>query len=356
MHKKICSGGLAAFGFLLLILDAKTAIMGATEGITLCLYSVIPSIFPFLILSALLTSALTGTKSRLLHPIGKKLGMPKGSEGIFLTGLLGGYPTGAQAVGQAYKHGSIGKENAERMLAFCSNAGPSFLFGIVGAQFAQWWIPWALWCIHILSAFTVGLLTPKCTSGKDAQFPSKTVSVPQAVRHGVYTMGYICGWVVLFRVILAFLDRWLLWLFPLPLQVCVHGILELANGCCGLETIENVALRFLTASAMLAFGGICVTMQTATVVGDLKIGWYIYGKIQQMLISIALAAGTAYLLPFGEGLPTSALFVFPVAAAAMLLYLFPRKRKKRVAFSRRFVYTNFRKNKGGNHNALSQGN
>ena len=60
-------------------------------------------------------------------------------------------------------------------------------------------------------------------------------------------MGYICGWVVLFRMILAFFDRWFLWLFPAAVRVGIYGVLELANGCCALLMIENEGLMFATA-------------------------------------------------------------------------------------------------------------
>ena len=46
MGKKILTGSLAALGILVLILDGKTAILGAGDAIELCLASVIPSLFP----------------------------------------------------------------------------------------------------------------------------------------------------------------------------------------------------------------------------------------------------------------------------------------------------------------------
>ena len=60
----------AAVGMLLLILDSKTAVTGAWDGIELCLRTVIPSLFPFFIISAALTSSLAGMKLPLLRPLG----------------------------------------------------------------------------------------------------------------------------------------------------------------------------------------------------------------------------------------------------------------------------------------------
>ena len=73
---------------LILIFDSKTALLGAREGLTLCSYTVIPSLFPFLVLSILLTDALSGSSLRLFKPIGKLCKMPEGSESLILIGLL----------------------------------------------------------------------------------------------------------------------------------------------------------------------------------------------------------------------------------------------------------------------------
>ena len=280
---------LPAIGFLLLILDARTALSGARDGIELCTRSIIPSIFPFLVLSTMLMQGLVGGNLGFLRPLGVLLSIPKGAESIFLCGLLGGYPTGAQAVHQAWQNGQISKNNAQRMLAFCSNAGPSFLFGILGSMFSKVWMSWALWGIHILSAIMVGMILPVADQENTKTVNANPITMTEALKKGVVTMGYICGWVVLFRMILAFLDRWFLWHVPAAVRVGIYGVLELANGCCALLMIENEGLRFILASGLLAFGGICVGMQTASVADKLGMGKYWIGKGLQTIFSLGIA-------------------------------------------------------------------
>ena len=53
---------LAGFGMLVLILDGKTALLGMRDGLEICLWTVIPALFPFLFLSAILTDSLYGKK------------------------------------------------------------------------------------------------------------------------------------------------------------------------------------------------------------------------------------------------------------------------------------------------------
>ncbi len=40
---------------------------------------------------------------------------------------------GAKSVIALYENGTCSKVEAERLLSFCTNSGPAFIFGIVGA-------------------------------------------------------------------------------------------------------------------------------------------------------------------------------------------------------------------------------
>lgn len=298
----------AALGLLILILDSKTAVLGAQEGISLCLRSVIPSLFPFIMLSNLIAGGLCGTSSPLLGPLGRILGIPAGAEGIFLTGILGGYPTGAQVVHEAWKHGQLSASDARRMLGFCSNAGPAFLFGMLSPFFSSQKALWLLWGIHILSAVVAGMLLPGRSSGSVSPTSSARSSITAALKRSVAVMGYVCGWVVLFRVLFAFCSRWFLWLLPAEGQVTVYGLLELAGGCCSLSLVSDESVRFVICSGILACGGLCVTMQTASVTGALGLGQYLPGKLIQSICSLWLSScvvtwGSSYFIPCSLVLP-----------------------------------------------------
>lgn len=323
MRRSSWTSILSCAGILVLILDTKTALSGAIEGIDLCIRAVIPSLFPFFVLSIILTSTLIGKKTAILRPVGRLCGMPSGSESLLLVGLLGGYPTGAQAVTQAYVSGHLPKQDAQRMLGFCSNAGPAFLFGMVAVNFPSYWYAWALWGIHILSAIIVGALLP-CKSHHTARITAaKPISFSSALERAIKIMATVCGWVVLFRVIIAFFDRWFLWLLPDCMKTILIGILELSNGCCELGIIQDVYLRFIACSGILALGGLCVTMQTASVTKSLGMGMYFPGKVLQCLISLILSC----LAMLNQPRIAIAMLIFGVIFIFLLLLL--RKMRKK---------------------------
>ena len=289
MKNKQLLYSIGAFGgILILILDGQTALQGAYSGIEMCIKTVIPSLFPFITLSILLTSSLPGLNIPFLRSIGKVCGIPQGAESVLLSGFLGGYPVGAQCVAEAYRIRMISKQDAQRMIAFCSNAGPAFLFGMISPMFPHPGYAWALWGIHVASALLVGVFFPQKQESPVTHAPKESISITDAVQRSLRAMACICGWVVLFRVVISFLFRWFLWLLPIELQVLIVGILELSNGCVELSGISDLCQRFSICSICLSLGGVCVVMQTASVAQGLSIRTYLQGKLVQTLISIFL--------------------------------------------------------------------
>lgn len=314
----------AALGMLLLILDSRTALEGARQGLELCLQTVIPALFPFFVLSAMLTGSPRDHGANWLRPVGKITGIPAGAESILLAGFLGGYPVGARCICEASRQGRITSRDAARMMGFCNNAGPSFIFGIAGAMFAEKWVGWALWGIQILSALTVGAILPGKTDTRIQSINRQQITLTSAVSNAGKAICGVCGWVLLFRVVLAFLNRWILWLLPAEVSVAVAGLLELTNGCCALNGIRDPGTRFVIASGMLAFGGLCVGMQTASVAEGVALTWYLPGKLLQSAVAVSLALGLQYFFaPTGQRLHIAA-----ISAAAILACVFAFSRGK----------------------------
>ena len=307
----------AAIGLLIMIIDGKTAFQGAAEGLTLCLNTLIPTLLPFFFLSNILTGSLMGRKIPLLRPIGRLCRIPEGAEYLLLTGFLGGYPLGASTISQACEIGSLSQRDGRRMLVFCNNCGPAFLFGIGGVLFHDGKIPWLIFTIHVLSAISVALMLP----GEPGRCACEKRSVPTAVQalwQSVRSVAGVCGWVVLFRTALTVLERWLLWYFPKELQVILSGILELSNGCISLADISNIKLRFLLCICFLSFGGLCVTMQTYSVADGLDTRLYFPGKVLQTIVGLFL--GLLLCSPKWSVIPGSLI---------LILVIFLRKREIR---------------------------
>lgn len=325
MRKSGLAAGIGAtVGICILILDGKTALAGAQAGIDQCLKAVIPALFPFFLLSNYLVDSLWGQPLSLLSPAARLFGIPKGGESLLVCGFLGGYPAGIQNVASLFSSGQLEKTQAQRLITFLGQPGPAFLFGMVAPMLERQSSVWVLWGIILYSAFLVSLLIPEADRRITLE-RKRPAALSAAMSASLSAMAKVCGWVVLFQVILAFLNRWILWYFGGTEIAAIGGFLELSSGCLLLKNVPDGSLRFLIACGILTFGGLCVTMQTVSVLGRLSPVPYLLGKITQTIFSLILACGYVFRLWWMPVLLTGGVFLL--------------RRKKRVAFLRKSMYT-----------------
>ena len=314
-----------------LIADSAAAVGAAQRCIAMCLGTVIPSLFPMCVLSGLLTDQIIGRPLRALRPLQKLCKLPNGSESIYLAGLLGGYPIGAKLSAEYFRAGILTKEQARRMLAFCNNAGPAFIFGLCTPLFTNPTASLCLWIIQICAATLTAFLLPS-KNKSCITVPKKTRSVQDAVYSSTKTMAFICGWIILFQVIGNFLEQWFLFALPKEITATVKCVLELSTGTIDLHTVNNEIVRFIICSGALSLGGICILMQTASVTEPLGVRSYVLGKLIQTPISCFMAFITA------KSLYCDAPLSFLSPAIPVLFVFFCVIFQKSMAFFKSFIY------------------
>lgn len=281
---------MAAMGIVVLILDPAVAVQGAQEGLNLCLVTLIPSLFPFFFLSSVMTRTLSGAKIFVLRPLGRLMKIPSGAESFLLIGYLGGYPVGAQCVSQAYEQGIISEKDASRMMVFCNNCGPAFIFGVLGHFFDQIWMLWAIWIVQIISSILVAMVLPgdqrHAGIGK-----YRSICTAPPLKRSLNSMAQVCGLVILFRVLLAFIEHWFGFFLGPALRSSVFGLIELTNGCVALGNIADTGARFVICNGLLAMGGVCISMQTFSVTNS-KIPKQLYfpGKLLQCAVAVMISS------------------------------------------------------------------
>lgn len=322
----------------ILILDSRTAMAGAAAGIDICIRTLIPSLFPFFVLSILLTGALIGQPIRFLRPVAKLCRIPAGCESLLAIGFLGGYPVGAQNIAFAWEQGSLSSEDAQRMVAFCNNAGPAFIFGFLGQIFQNPLLPWLLWMTHMTSAIAVGFLLPGGIYSNSPLPRARNLTLSGAVDKSVRVMAQVCSWVILFRMILEFLRGWFLDFIPPAIQIMLTGFLELANGCLLLQKLPSDGLKFILSAVMLGFGGVCVYLQTQSISGSISLRLYIPGKLLQGCLSFLLSYPIQFFFQSGDRIRISSFFVGAMLIATILTSVILRNFEKSVAISGNILY------------------
>lgn len=281
----------------LLLVSSAAAGEAVRRGLALCARSVVPALFPYFVLSGLFTSLgfAEGVGRRLAPAAERLLRVSGAGASAFFLGLLGGYPVGGRTVGQLYRTGRVNRREAEHLLAFCNNAGPSFILGVVGLGcFRSLAAGWALYLIHGASALGTGILLrgkvrPRQGFAHPRALPEKLLpAFIRSVQESALAMIRICGFVVFALVVQALVTEWTGVSHPAAL-----GFIELTGG---IVRLGSGRADFVWAAALLGWGGLSVHGQTAAVLGDtdLKMGRYFLGKGLQA----ALSAMLAYLLAF----------------------------------------------------------
>lgn len=289
----------SAIGILCLILDSKNASASTANAIELCLKTVIPSLFPMFVLSGLVVSGISGASGGWISSLESLIRLPTGSGSIFLMGVLGGFPIGAQCIGQAVSENRLSRQDGVRMLGFCSNCSPAFLFGILGSMFRSASVPFLIWIIQLESALLIAAFWPGQAAKADPS-EATAISLSDAVLRSIRSMANVCAWVILSAVATGFLERWLFPILPSPLPELLRGLLELTGGILGTGAIESENLRMLLCTLFVCFGGICVLLQIQSIAAahNLSMKTCIQQKIAHGLLGLLLTAALIHIGPY----------------------------------------------------------
>ena len=325
-------GGLIAITVGLVVFTSEMT-AAAKSGVELCWNVIIPSLFPFFVVSQLTVRlGLAEKLGRLAEPLMRPLfGVSGRCASALILGFIGGYPVGAKTVIALYSEGGITKTEAERMLAFSNISGPAFILGVVGAGiFVDMRIGLILYLAHFAASIIVGLCFRFYKRGEK---PSSSVfggaserePIPKALVSSVSSaftscLG-ICGFVIFFTVltrllflsgalgqVAGFLARVFGFSDELALSA-LTGIIELTGGVWRLrEASGSIAASLAMAAFMLGWAGISVHCQVLSFMSDtgLSSATYIMGKLMHGVISAVITLYISRYVPL-EGTVASIL-------------------------------------------------
>ncbi len=287
----------------LILYSPAQAAEGVRCGLALCAYSVIPSLFPFLVLSPMLADGIRRMTVWLCR--GRAGSRVSALLSAYAVGMLAGFPIGALTVLSMYKQGRIGCEDAARFLGVCTGASPAFLIGYFGQSlWGNTVLGWTFWLIQSLYCFLGFLfLLLKSASGKAVGMMPAEDAAPtaaQCISAAVPRILQICGCVVIFSVIRAFLCRW----FSPEIAGILGGTAEMTGGLSDAaaiytEGLTDAGCAMTVSAAVIGFGGICVGMQIADAAAEAGISMRQYWR-QRILLGAA-GALTAAVIGYGIG-------------------------------------------------------
>lgn len=299
-----------------LLLFPSQVTKSVIDSISLCLSSVIPSLFPFLISANLIINMrFFDFFGKVLYKLMPPLFSVSGSfSSALILGMIGGYPVGGITVSSLYKSGKIAKKEAEHALAFCNNCGPAFILGAIGnSLFHSSMMGFSLYLIHILGAIFTGLVLRLFSPVPCKEYDysdivnssglSFSASFTDAVFSSLKSILLISAYIIFFSVfvcllnqfkILSMLAAWISNLLGLNAETTVAfltGIFEMTSGIFALPSSLNKGTAFSLTAFLLGWGGFSVHFQTQSALSENKFNFkkYYMGKLLHGAFSLVFA-------------------------------------------------------------------
>lgn len=300
------------FAALLMLMHTDYVTDGARYALLLWYQSIVPALFPFMVLSCLIQSM--GGIERFMIPVHRILKhvLPVSASGCFvlISGLFCGYPMGAKLCADFLKNDRITLRESKFLLAICSHPSPMFLLGYAYPMVSDY---------TSLSDFLIGIYAPiiiLSLAAKQTYFPageiivhsditfhtsnsksntSETFPIDESIMSSVAVLCKIGGYLVLCSIIIVFL-RNIDWL-TLYVRIFLIGITEMTTGIREITTAISGNSAWIAVTASLTFGGLSGIFQINSVILDAKkAGLSIRPYIHWKLFHAALSAGFVIIL------------------------------------------------------------
>lgn len=278
----------------LLLTFGKQATTGALKGIYLCCEVLVPSLFPFMVLSAFsVKSGISAYFEKYSAVITKTLFGLSGKCGTaIIMSMIGGYPVGARAISALYESGQISEYEAKKAAYFAVGAGPGFLITFVGTNLLGCLsVGICILCAQIISIIILGIMNKYIFRKSEAynskeeikiNIPTLSQALIQSTASGVYGILEMCGIIVVFSAVLGIIQS-LLQKYE-AVYLIVNVLLEVTSA----SQLTAKAGNILLLSFAVGFGGLCVHFQIFTALKEIQINkfvFFLYRIIQGLLTS-----------------------------------------------------------------------
>ncbi len=261
------------FFLLLLLIFAQPVLAALQAGLYLCARTVIPSLFPFAVLSSLLvrlapTGSLPG--GRLFEALFR---IPRMGLFALFIGALCGFPLGARTAADLYAAGRLSKKEAERLAALSNNTGPAFCVAGVGVSlFSSPRIGWLLYGLQLFSGLFIAFLfarreqrAPRKQEKQETVFPAP-LSLSESIYGASLTLLSVTGTILFFSALCALPKLFL----PPTAFALFSSFLEIGNATVAAGALSP-SMGIPIAAFAVSFSGLSVHLQASSVLRPLTL-------------------------------------------------------------------------------------
>lgn len=289
--------------FLYLLFFPENALESTRAGLLLWYHSVLPVLFPFMLVSSLLLKfgLMEHVPARLTRPFEKILGVSVHGAFAVLIGFLCGFPMGAKITSDLQAEGKISEREAHYLYGFVNNVSPAFLLSYVSVS--QMGLPQykLLFLMNILgTALLYGYVTSKnLRKGNSVSQPvvlhaldlAGTYEIIDSCIYGAVLNTVKLGvYITVFKII----SDAVLAVLPSgnPILLFLGASIEVTGGVHLLAVSQlSVHVKFVLVNALCAFGGLSALAQTVSIAGlkEKTLFYYIKSRVMITLLTIAFS-------------------------------------------------------------------
>lgn len=277
---------------ILILYYSDCAIEYMRTGLLLCTKTVIPSLFPFMVISELIVSSGLGEFiGKMIRKICQLLfGISGVSACAVILGALCGFPIGAKTTVSLLDNKYIDKKETERLLCFCNNPSSAFLISAVGISlYSSKQVGLIFYITTLSTAVLIGMVLKWMYGGFTSNtIHTSTKSIPgiscftSAVSGSAHGMLTVCAYVVFFSAVMGCLGHMLAEL-GCPSEICalLYGVVELSGGVSASAALGNGALSLCLSAFIMGWSGISVHCQIMSICHGkgLKFTSYVVSKL-----------------------------------------------------------------------------
>lgn len=273
-------------------------------GLRLAIEVIVPSVFPFLILTDICFGYIHFERVEEIRRIFERCFNINGAAlPVFVCGLLCGFPVGARLAIRMCDNGKISKCECERLVAFANNASPGFVICAVGLGIRNSLSDGIfLYSSMLLSSIICGMLfgINKSKSNELDFNLRQKYSLTESVKSASVICLHVSAFVCVFSIIIGLAKRMIKNAIA---ETVIITLMEIGNASVYLSNsciLPPLISLMLTAFA-ISFSGLCVCAQTLSLI-DKNSNISLEKYIPRKLIQGCIAALTTLVFSIIKGL------------------------------------------------------
>lgn len=280
--------------FVFIFIYSKTVKETIIYGIYIWINNLIPSMFPFLLISKLMIynnlvfylNNIFGKYIRILFNV------PESSSFAIILSLITGFPTGAIYIKELLNSKLIDIEDANKLIMYTSYSSPIFVISVIGETLLNnKSLGLYIYIIHVITGLFIGLILRgrKGNINKSIFIKNNELkTLSDAIKESFETLINILGILLFFLLIISIIN------IILPnntIAIILKSILEITTGVINISRCNiNIKLKASIIGFIISFNSLSIHYQIKSIIEDTNIKYsnYLYARIVHSILCFIL--------------------------------------------------------------------